>query len=60
MTVFYDFDKVSSSEWNILMFSYSEAVEVQRIVEAAATPYDAEGANLSELFRTIRGLSMSR
>ncbi len=42
-----------------MMFSYSEAVEVQRTCETAATPFYAEGANLSELYRTIRGLSWS-
>ena len=48
MTDFLDFVNLCVSELNYVKFSYSEAAEVQRTVETAATPYHAEGANLSE------------
>lgn len=48
MTDYSVFVTLFLGELNNVMFSYSEAVEIQRIVEAAATPYRAEGANLSE------------
>ena len=40
-------------------FSYSELVEIHRIDEATATPV-WEGASLSEIIRTIRGLNIER
>ena len=40
-------------------FSYSELVEIHRIDEATATPV-WEGASLSEIIRTIRGLHIER
>lgn len=48
MTVFDVFGNLIVSELHSMMFSYSEAVEIQRIDETAATPQDAEGASLSE------------
>ena len=40
----------------IIDFLLFRAVEIQRICEAAATP-EMEGANLSEIIRTIRGFN---
>ena len=48
LTDFYVFVNLFVSKSNSVKFSYSEAAEVQRTIETAATPYRTEGANLSE------------